>query len=1157
MQYRRIFIGLVVLLACKSTASGAAPTSKPTASKLEQAVEKPLTAEIVEARRQQAEASAELDDATKKRIGGLYAQALESLNRAAGASKRAETAEQDADSAPQRLREIQQRIDELRGQSPAMPEARTLADGERELARADRELTDLKQAQAQAENERLSRAHRRKDVRGLLVLAPQRLEEIDQQLASPTPAEESPQVTLARRTELQARRQAIEQEIPAHQNELAKYDAEDAVDLVRFQQDLQIQELAFAERQLRLLDDRVKLARAEAANEAVRQAEEEAIRAQPLLKEYAARNKELTQKAQLLAEQIGQTNQASRAAEAQLAIVQQQFKRAKDREQSVGLTKTVGAQLRKQEAALPDVRKYRRNLRERQQTIEDVRYELFELEEERDVLAKPEVIVAEILQRAAAAPTQAEQQPLQSAVERVLERKREYLDALIRSQQTYFDELTELDTTELQLVNLTQEFINYIRERVLWIRTSKPLTADLSIRDSDLWLVQPDQWGSVADRLWKELRATPNLFAVAALVFAGLFALRRRLRQQIHDLGQLAARRNCTHFRLTLRAALLTLLVSLLWPVVVWFLAWRLASLPDSADFVSAVASGLWGLASVFFPIELLRQICRRQGLAEAHFGWPLSAIQTLRVNLRRLMTVGIPLVFVTSVLHASDPERGYAVLERIGFILACILVSLFVSRVLHPATGVLQEYIAFHQNGWLDRLKFVWYWLGVASPLALAALAFFGYYYTAQQLALRLLFTISLLVMLVTVRAFLLRLLLVHRRQLSILQSQERRAAALAVAQGSGAVAVSRPVIPVEEETVDLAQLSSQTQRIVTTAIVAAVLIGTWAIWDDVVPALNILDRWRLWSTVEPFTESTTNAAGETILVTRDIVRQVTMVDLLLVSVIAAVTLVAFRNIPGLLEIAVLQRLPLETSARYAVTTLASYAIILIGVVMGASSLGLRWNQIQWLATALTFGLAFGLQEIFANFVAGLIILFERPLRVGDIVTVDDVTGVVSRVRIRATTITNWDRKEFVVPNKEFITGKLLNWTLSDQVNRIVINIGIAYGSDTDKARNLLLKIAREHPLLLADPAPIASFEGFGDSALNLVLRAFLPTFENRLNVIHELHTAIHREFATAGLEIPFPRRDLHVRLIGPDCRLGFSPPDAPTAPAGGDETP
>jgi potassium efflux system protein len=555
------------------------------------------------------------------------------------------------------------------------------------------------------------------------------------------------------------------------------------------------------------------------------------------------------------------------------------------------------------------------------------------------------------------------------------------------------------------------------------------------------------------------------------------------------------------------------------------------------------VASGLWVLAGAFFPVELLRQICRRQGLAESHFGWPLSAVQTLRVNLRQLMTVGIPLVFVTSVLHASDPEQGYAVLERIGFILACILASVFVSRVLHPSTGVLQEYIAFHQNGWLDRLKFVWYWLGVASPLALAALAFFGYYYTAQQLALRLLFTISLLVLLVTVRAFLLRLLLVHRRQLSIRQARERRAAALAAASSalSEGATMSRPVIAVEE-TVDLAQLSSQTQRMLTTLLVVAALAGTWGIWHNFLPALSILDRWSLWTTAVPMTEAATNAAGETEIRTRDIVRQVTMADLLAVSVIAFITIVAFRNIPGLLEITILQRLPLEASVRYAVTTLASYTIILIGVVFGAGTLGLRWNQIQWLATALTFGLAFGLQEIFANFVAGLIILFERPVRVGDIVTVDDVTGVVSRVRIRATTITNWDRKEFVVPNKEFITGKVLNWTLSDQVNRLVINVGVAYGSDTERARNLLLKIAQAHPLVMKDPAPLASFEGFGDSCLNLVLRAFLPTFENRLNVIHELHTAIHKEFTAAGLEIPFPQRDLHVRSLAPQCNLELS---------------
>ncbi len=109
--------------------------------------------------------------------------------------------------------------------------------------------------------------------------------------------------------------------------------------------------------------------------------------------------------------------------------------------------------------------------------------------------------------------------------------------------------------------------------------------------------------------------------------------------------------------------------------------------------------------------------------------------------------------------------------------------------------------------------------------------------------------------------------------------------------------------------------------------------------------------------------------------------------------------------------------------------------------------------------------GLGFGLQEIFANFISGLIILFERPVRVGDVVTIDDVTGVVSRIRIRATTITDGDRKELIIPNKEFITGRVLNWTLTDPVNRVVINVGVAYGSDTEQAAEILLKLAQDHP--------------------------------------------------------------------------------------------
>jgi len=138
-------------------------------------------------------------------------------------------------------------------------------------------------------------------------------------------------------------------------------------------------------------------------------------------------------------------------------------------------------------------------------------------------------------------------------------------------------------------------------------------------------------------------------------------------------------------------------------------------------------------------------------------------------------------------------------------------------------------------------------------------------------------------------------------------------------------------------------------------------------------------------------------------------------------------------KNIPGLLEIVVLQKLPIDTGGRFAVTAIARYLITVVGVVVAFGAIGVGWSKVQWLVAAISVGLGFGLQEIFANFVSGLMLLFERPIRIGDVVTVGGITGTVTRIRIRATTITDWDRKELVIPNKEFITGQVVNWTLSD----------------------------------------------------------------------------------------------------------------------------
>jgi potassium efflux system protein len=294
------------------------------------------------------------------------------------------------------------------------------------------------------------------------------------------------------------------------------------------------------------------------------------------------------------------------------------------------------------------------------------------------------------------------------------------------------------------------------------------------------------------------------------------------------------------------------------------------------------------------------------------------------------------------------------------------------------------------------------------------------------------------------------------------------------------------------------------------------------WAIWAPVLPALKLAGGTPLW----------------TYMTEIDGVKQsvpITLAHLATALVAVGLTIAAARNLPDVLELLLLNRLTLDAGARYAVHTLLRYGITAIGILFTFGALGLRWSNIQWLVAALSVGLGFGLQEIVANFICGLIILFERPFRVGDVVTIGDQTGSVTKIQIRATTITDWDRRELIVPNKEFITGKLINWSLSDPITRVVVPVGVAYGSDTQATEKLLLKIARENLMVLTQPEPSALFLGFGDNSLNFELRAFVRGLENRLSVIHQLHLAIEREFRNAGINIAFPQRDIHLDTTGP----------------------
>jgi potassium efflux system protein len=315
------------------------------------------------------------------------------------------------------------------------------------------------------------------------------------------------------------------------------------------------------------------------------------------------------------------------------------------------------------------------------------------------------------------------------------------------------------------------------------------------------------------------------------------------------------------------------------------------------------------------------------------------------------------------------------------------------------------------------------------------------------------------------------------------------------------------------EQPNLDLATVSRQAREIVVFALGAVTIGLLWWIWRDVLPAFGMLDRVTLWSV----------SLGER-------VESVTLKSVFYALVVFLTTFLFVKNMSGVLNLFFLEYSSMDAGARYAATTILRYLFIVIGAIAALSFLHIPWSQYGWLVAAVTVGLGFGLQEIVANFGSGLILLFERPVRVGDVVTIEGTTGVVTRIQMRATTVTNWDHQELIVPNKEFITGKLLNWTLSSQINRLVLNVGVAYGTDPNRVRDLLMETVSRHPDILKDPAPAVNLDSFGESSLNFVVRCFLANLDRRLQVKHELNAAITQTLRSHGISIPFPHREIHI---------------------------
>lgn len=237
-----------------------------------------------------------------------------------------------------------------------------------------------------------------------------------------------------------------------------------------------------------------------------------------------------------------------------------------------------------------------------------------------------------------------------------------------------------------------------------------------------------------------------------------------------------------------------------------------------------------------------------------------------------------------------------------------------------------------------------------------------------------------------------------------------------------------------------------------------------------------------------------------------------------------------------------------MDLGVRDSIKRLLHYALVLIGFSVAISMAGIGLEKFALLAGALGVGIGFGLQNIVNNFVSGLILLFERPIKVGDTINIDDQWGTITKIGLRSTVFETLDRAEIIVPNSDLISQKVTNWTLTTDVSRIVLTVGVAYGSPLDKVLQILEQAAKEQPDVMDDPPISAIFTGFGESSLDFELRVWVTNINKRLKVKSELGLAIDRHFREAEISIPFPQRDLHFRSIEANLHGLMSSPSPET---------
>lgn len=706
----------------------------------------------------------------------------------------------------------------------------------------------------------------------------------------------------------------------------------------------------------------------------------------------------------------------------------------------------------------------------------------------------------------------------------LIEQRHSLLVDLIDSAKISRERLVDQAILLADIINQTSELTGLLDRRLMWLRNQDPIARDwlTNLPAAFAWLLNPRSWQSALKDLFQQILQNPFFALLAFLPPLLVVANRKRLRQTTAslavDVGNVG---NDTYWSTPL-ALLISALLAL--PVPYWIggVAGMLALGDNLSPFSITLIPALTALALLTFLLFLFRMLSRRKGIFETHYQWSEASLKKLHLNLFWFTWVQCSATFAfTLAVNSVEPIIRYSV-GLLGFVAISVGMSIMAYVFMNPINGIFVSISDKSEASILQKLLFP---LLVAIPLAIGVTPLFGYFDTAVLLQ-SLVFQSGLLLLLVAMfHGLATRMLQVAHRRFSLRQIRQIRANTNAKAEAERKKKVTADhVIVGDEASTDaekqpdyVDEMSHQLQNTITSATLILFGLGMWLIWRPLFPTIGIAEDIVIWQ-------------GTRVVDGVSISQGVTLWNLFLALLFLFGGSYVARHIRGFLEVGLFGRLSLDAGARYAAASIAGYSIVAITALIGLGQLGIDWSKMQWILAALGVGLGFGLQEIVANFVSGLIILFERPVRVGDVVTIGELTGTVSKISIRATTIVDFDHREVLLPNKSIITDNVVNWTLNDPVTRIIVKIGVAYGSDLHRVSDILQEIANTHKDVLDNPAPLVFLIEHGDSSINFELRVFVASPPMRWPVAHDINIAVNTALAQNGIQIPFPQRDVHL---------------------------